>query len=606
MQPLGRRRLIGLLVLAGFWLASGGRLHAQITSTIPSFMLPQQEAAAPGTNFNSAVSWMDSAYPQSQVRIRGDFLYDSIQPQRAEYIWAQGGSPGTPGPPKLETKLDTQEVETYLELALGGVFSIFLESPYVWMNPSVNPNSNGVGDTNAGFKWMFLPGQDLQLSLQLRAYFPTGLQAELGTHHYTLEPALLGHYNLLGLLQIEGELRYWAPIGGTDFSGDIIRYGLGLSYGQRSASDIWLMPVVEVHRLDGAVGRDVRGDRPEPVRGPERRWGHHRQRLRGPSARPGQPVRFLRGLWPGIDGRSMVSRQFPPGVSVPVLTHQLQHAPQTGIFPERKLRADAEHLLAEFLVAHAVIEAEARMLFRIVAVQHAYRQKRFEHVAVLSRSEQIRHGVGRSRRCIGEGAVDLGLHHARLIVIGTAAGRQEMKLMAITAGAMAGPGIARVQPEGEAVGAARPGDVADRRILLAGDFHLHPQAQFVPGQVDFREILRIFGSGKVVDSMLRGKFEQAILRRTRHGTQIPARMSDSAQEALRDERHALIVWGAFFMASGERKRPDKRRRAHSGRLCSGLAKVAVRMRSGRMSIISPEANQTDQAQVGSPAWPTKR
>lgn len=246
MQPLRRRRLIGLLVLAGLWLASADRLHAQITSTVPSFMMPQPEVAAPGANFNSAVSWIDSVYPQSQVRIRGDFLYDSVQPQRAEYIWAQGGLPGTPGPSLRETKLDTQEVETYVEFAFGGVFSIFLETPYVFMNPSVNPSTNGIGDTNAGFKWMFLPGQDLQLSLQLRAYFPTGLQAELGTHHYTLEPALLGHYNLLGLLQIEGELRFWAPIGGTEFAGDIVRYGLGLSYGQRSASDIWLMPVVEV------------------------------------------------------------------------------------------------------------------------------------------------------------------------------------------------------------------------------------------------------------------------------------------------------------------------------------------------------------------------
>ena len=87
---------------------------------------------------------------------------------------------------------------------------------------------------------------NLQLTLQMRAFFPTGTAAELGTHHYTLEPALLGHYNLMNCLQLEGEFRYWAPIGGTDFAGNMIRYGFGVSYGQRSANEIWLMPVVEV------------------------------------------------------------------------------------------------------------------------------------------------------------------------------------------------------------------------------------------------------------------------------------------------------------------------------------------------------------------------
>jgi hypothetical protein len=248
MHASWRHRLFRLLLLAGCWLAGPASAPAQVATTIPSWTGQSQSTPTdPATpTFNSGVSWIDSAFPQSQVRVRGDFLFDSLSPQRAEYIWAKGIVPGAPGPSQLETKLDSQQVSSYIELAMGGFFSVFLETPYVWMNPNVNANVSGFGDTNAGLKFMAYAGQDLQLTAQLRAYFPTGRDAELGTHHYTLEPALLGHYNLLDMLQIEGEFRFWAPIGGTDFAGDMLRYGLGVSYGQRSPSDIWLMPVVEL------------------------------------------------------------------------------------------------------------------------------------------------------------------------------------------------------------------------------------------------------------------------------------------------------------------------------------------------------------------------
>ena len=77
----------------------------------------------------------------------------------------------------------------------------------------------------------------------------------LGNDHVSLEPALLLYRRLGDRLRLEGELRYWIPIGGTDFAGDIVRYGIGFSYGERPADDLWLTPVVEVVGwtvLDGA------------------------------------------------------------------------------------------------------------------------------------------------------------------------------------------------------------------------------------------------------------------------------------------------------------------------------------------------------------------
>ena len=60
------------------------------------------------------------------------------------------------------------------------------------------------------------------------------------------------------------------------------------------------------------------------------------------------------------------------------LPHQLQHAPQRGVFPERKLRADAQRLFAQLFVAHRVVEPQPRMLLRIEAVEGGGRQKRFQ------------------------------------------------------------------------------------------------------------------------------------------------------------------------------------------------------------------------------------
>src|SRR5690349_7691138 len=49
---------------------------------------------------------------------------------------------------------------------------------------------------------------------------------------------------------------------------------------------------------------------------------------------------------------------------------QHEHTPQTWIFPERKVRAHAQHLLAQFVIADGVKKSKPRMLLGVVAVQH--------------------------------------------------------------------------------------------------------------------------------------------------------------------------------------------------------------------------------------------
>src|SRR5439155_10838971 len=82
-------------------------------------------------------------------------------------------------------------------------------------------------------------------TFQLRGTLPTRAGPALGTNHYSLEPGLLVNQRLLDILTVEGELRYWVPLGGSDFAGDVIRYGVGVSFGDRD-DPYWLAPVAEL------------------------------------------------------------------------------------------------------------------------------------------------------------------------------------------------------------------------------------------------------------------------------------------------------------------------------------------------------------------------
>jgi len=117
-------------------------------------------------------------------------------------------------------------------------------------------SSSGLGDIRAGFKWGLLNNPNHHLTFQLRGYFPTGdAKAGLGTDHASVEPGLLYFGRLNERWTMAAELRYLAPIDGTsgrgtgfseDYSGDVVRYGLGFGYDFRLASGTTVTPVVEV------------------------------------------------------------------------------------------------------------------------------------------------------------------------------------------------------------------------------------------------------------------------------------------------------------------------------------------------------------------------
>jgi hypothetical protein len=257
-----------LFTAAGLGFAAGAAqgqpMPAPTAEVGATMMAPAENGDSGPAVVDSSVGYIDPAIPGSLIRLRFDSAYRNRRPTRAEFFYPKGGSAGGPGLPQPEFNVDYQELISYFEFAWGPRFSTFVESPVRFINPDVNANSAGLGDLNLGFKYAFVSCPDRVASFQFRTYAPTGDgDRGLGTEHVSLEPALLVYQRLSDRLIVEGELRYWVPIDGTDFAGDIIRYGIGFSYGERSRCDLWLTPVAEVVGwtvLDGkASGRGPGG-----------------------------------------------------------------------------------------------------------------------------------------------------------------------------------------------------------------------------------------------------------------------------------------------------------------------------------------------------------
>ena len=126
-------------------------------------------------------------------------------------------------------------------------FSFFGEIPFRLIDPEIQENTGGLGDSNIGFKYALLSDYDHVATAQLRAYIPSGDGSRgLGNDHVTIEPGLLMHRRLSCDWAVDGELRLWIPIDGTDdFAGSIIRYGLGASYRVWDDCDSRLWAVAE-------------------------------------------------------------------------------------------------------------------------------------------------------------------------------------------------------------------------------------------------------------------------------------------------------------------------------------------------------------------------
>lgn len=185
--------------------------------------------------------YIDSALIRSQLRLRYDTAYNWRQPDRAEFLWPDRGGPSRP-----ERSVDFQDATLYLEAAYCPQVSVFVETPFRFLNPEVNDKTAGYADMNFGFKWGVCQTCDAATTLQVRFYAPTGdADRGLGNDHFTVEPALLFYRHLSEGLTLEAEFRDWMPIEGSSFAGNILRYGVGLSYCAYDNGSLRCSPLVE-------------------------------------------------------------------------------------------------------------------------------------------------------------------------------------------------------------------------------------------------------------------------------------------------------------------------------------------------------------------------
>jgi hypothetical protein len=221
------RWIAALLVAALAW----GSAHAQGT-TGP-------------TVSDSSVGYIDPAIPGNVFRFRFDAANEDRRPTRAEFFYPKG-APSGPGLPDPQPRVNFQELSAYLELAASERLSAFVNLPVRFLEPAKNGDHAGFSDLDAGFKFAFLRAEDQVATFQLRTYAPTGdSRRGLGTHHTSLEPAILLYERLSDRLGLESELRLWVPVGGTDFAGEIVRYGIGLHYDLFRTEHCTFTPVME-------------------------------------------------------------------------------------------------------------------------------------------------------------------------------------------------------------------------------------------------------------------------------------------------------------------------------------------------------------------------
>lgn len=248
-------------MFAATWLA--------MTVTAAHCQAPAPRPASDRTDFpilisDSNTGYIDNAIVGSQVRVRFDASFDQERPDRAEFFYAKCGcyrpadpsAPGMGNPGSPERSVDAAELSLGLEYAPLVNLSLFAELPYRAVNPEVNPNASGLGDIQLGVKYALLATRENYLTLQVRAYAPSGdARKGLGTHHWSIEPGLLYYGRLSERAALAGEMRLFVPIDGSsgqatgfnrDFAGDVIRYGIGLSYDFDPAWGMKFSPVVEL------------------------------------------------------------------------------------------------------------------------------------------------------------------------------------------------------------------------------------------------------------------------------------------------------------------------------------------------------------------------
>jgi hypothetical protein len=238
-------------------LATGACLSAALALEL---LVAPHSALAQGLKVprvrDTNVGYIDPAIPGNVLRVRYDSVYDNLRPTLGEMFWPPG-PPNGPGPPIPERRVNYQDLAAYVEALVSESTSVFANIPVRFLDPDLNANTAGLGVTDFGFRRSLIACDGLSATFQLRTYVPSGdYRRGLGNSLVGLEPALLVYLPLGDQWGIEGEVRDWIPIGGTDFAGNTLRYGVGLWFDALCTEELRVTPIAEFvgwSLLDGRV-----------------------------------------------------------------------------------------------------------------------------------------------------------------------------------------------------------------------------------------------------------------------------------------------------------------------------------------------------------------
>jgi hypothetical protein len=196
--------------------------------------------------------YIENAAPNTMVRIRFDSGYGSNRPDRGNFFYAKCGcffpQRDAIGVPLPERNVDYQELVSTVQFAITERFAAFVDVPVRFLDPDVNRNAAGIGDIGFGAKYAFIYNENRIVSAFLRFQGPAGSTSlGLGNGQWFIEPGLLYLEQLNEKWQLFGEFRFMTPLGlRTNFSGNLLRYGLGTSYTVAQGRWGYVAPVAEV------------------------------------------------------------------------------------------------------------------------------------------------------------------------------------------------------------------------------------------------------------------------------------------------------------------------------------------------------------------------
>ena len=221
----GREKCDALPTCNTFAGAFVGNLYQSLCCPDPCYQ-PRWDPAA------NASMFADYAKPRTITRFRYDLMQNMTFPDRNEYFFKQS-STSLPYKNKVYRTYPSarvQQIYMYQEAA-AAAGSLFVEYPYLQINPMLTPTQAGFGDIRFGSKSVLYDVEMLRVTFQFKTYMPTGNASKiLGTGHVSLEPSILTSLKLGPETYLQGQFGQWIPLGGTQgLAGGIFFWYLSLN-----------------------------------------------------------------------------------------------------------------------------------------------------------------------------------------------------------------------------------------------------------------------------------------------------------------------------------------------------------------------------------------